>query len=189
MILSAPRLRNNREIWGFGSSLHCVGLFGCCPRCSRTLLQTPVRLIFVIPEMCGMCCGLDIHPRKRCLGLRSELVAGPCVQLLAQCLPTGVLVFTGDGIRKNRQGDRPKASEAGERLFLLRRGGSLLLLDVLYRPDGGKDVAGFSLLAAGDGYGWPCAFRADGLCGGRCEKLSGRLDGRNRPWGGCRRDR
>jgi hypothetical protein len=35
--------------------------------------------------------------------------------------------------------------------LLIRRGGTLLLLDVLDRSDGGDDVAGFSLLATGDG--------------------------------------
>ena len=75
------------------------------------------------------------------------------LQLLAEGLPAGILVAAGDRIGENRQGDRPEAGEAGERLLLLRRGGPLLLLDGLEGADGGDDVAGFGFFAAGDGDG------------------------------------
>ena len=52
------------------------------------------------------------------------------LQLLAQGLPAGILVAAGDRIGEDREGDRPEAGEAGERLLFLRRGGPLLLLDV-----------------------------------------------------------
>jgi hypothetical protein len=38
-------------------------------------------------------------------------------QFLAECLPAGVLVFAGDGIGEDREGDRTEAAEAGKRLF------------------------------------------------------------------------
>ena len=50
-------------------------------------------------------------------------------QLLADGLPAGILVTAGDRIGENRQGHRPEAGEAGERLFFLGGGGPLLLLD------------------------------------------------------------
>ena len=75
-------------------------------------------------------------------------------QLLAEGLPAGILVAAGDRIGEDRQGDRPEAGEAGERLLLLRCGGPLLLLDGLQRADGGDDVAGLGFLAAGDGRRW-----------------------------------
>ena len=72
------------------------------------------------------------------------------LQFLAQGLPAGILVAAGDRIGEDRQGDRPEAGEAGERLFLLRRGGPLFFLDLLQGADGGDDVAGLGLFAAGD---------------------------------------
>ena len=92
-------------------------------------------------------------------------------QLLAEGLPAGILVAAGDRIGENRQGDRPEAGEAGERLFLLRRGRPLFLLDGLEGADGGEDVAGFGFFAAGDGTGdggW--VFR-------RVSRWVGRVDG------------
>ena len=75
------------------------------------------------------------------------------LQLLAEGLPAGILVAAGDRVGEYREGDRPEAGEAGERLLLFRRGGPLLLLDVLDGADGGEDVAGFGFFAAGDGNG------------------------------------
>ena len=75
------------------------------------------------------------------------------LQLLAEGLPAGILVAAGDRVGEDRQGDRPEAGEAGERLLLLRGGGPLLLLDGLEGADGGEDVAGLGFFAAGDGNG------------------------------------
>ena len=72
------------------------------------------------------------------------------LQLLAEGLPAGVLVAAGDRVGKEREGDGPEAAEAGEGLPLVRRGGPLLLLDALEGADGGEDVAGLGLLAAGE---------------------------------------
>ena len=44
------------------------------------------------------------------------------LQFLAERLPAGVLVFAGDRIGKDREGDRTKAGEAGEDLFFFRSG-------------------------------------------------------------------
>ena len=73
------------------------------------------------------------------------------LQLLAEGLPAGILVAAGDRVGENREGDRPEAGEAGERLLLLGRGGPLLLLDAFQGADGGEDVAGLGFFAAGDG--------------------------------------
>ena len=58
------------------------------------------------------------------------------LQLLTECLPAGILVPAGDRVGEYRQGDRPEAGEAGERMLLLQGGGPLLLLDVLEGADG-----------------------------------------------------
>ena len=86
-------------------------------------------------------------------------------QLLAEGLPAGVLVAAGDRVGEDRQGDRPEAGEAGERLLLLRRGGPLLLLDGLQGADGGEDVAGLGFLAAGDGSRGVLTGERRGSCG------------------------
>ena len=73
------------------------------------------------------------------------------LQFFAEGLPAGVLVAAGDRVGEDRQGDRPEAGEAGERLPLLRGGGPLVLLDGLESADGGEDVACLCFFAAGDG--------------------------------------
>jgi hypothetical protein len=75
-------------------------------------------------------------------------------------LPAGILVTPGNGVWENRQGDRPEAGEAGERLLFFGCGGPLLFLDVLYGAYGGEDVAGLGLFAAGE----RCRLRLSGLC-------------------------
>ena len=84
------------------------------------------------------------------------------LQFLADGLPAGILVAAGDRIGENRQGDRPEAGEAGENLLFFRRGGPLFLLDGFEGADGGDDVAGLGLLAAGD----------DGLGAAGCSGIS-----------------
>ena len=98
------------------------------------------------------------------------------LQLLAECLPAGILVAAGDRVGEYREGDRPEAGEAGERLLLLQGGGPLLLLDALEGADGGEDVAGFGFFAAGDGN--RCRWR------GVFKRGSGRI-GRVGGFGGC----
>jgi hypothetical protein len=78
------------------------------------------------------------------------------IQLIAQGLPAGVLVFAGDAIRKDGEGNRTEARESGERLFFFSCCRPRILLDGLQRADGGDYVAGFGLLAAGDAAGWMC---------------------------------
>jgi hypothetical protein len=72
------------------------------------------------------------------------------LEFFAQGLPAGVLVLTVDGIGKDRQGYRPEAGEPGQRLFLLGCCRSLPLLDGFQGADGGEDVAGLGLFAAGN---------------------------------------
>ena len=81
------------------------------------------------------------------------------LQLLAEGLPGGVLVAAGDRVGEDRQGDGAESAEAGQRLPLLWRGGPLFLLDALEGADGGEDVAGFRLLAAGDRRALPWKIR------------------------------
>ena len=76
------------------------------------------------------------------------------LQFLAELAPAviGVGVF---GLRA-RFGEHPQrhgaeAAEAGERLAFFRAGRTVFLLDLLEGLNGGKDVAGFALLAAGEG--------------------------------------
>jgi len=75
------------------------------------------------------------------------------LQFLAGGLPAGVLILAAERIGKDGQGDCPEAAEAGERLLLFSGGWPLLLLDGFEDADGGEDVAGFALFAAGDRYG------------------------------------
>jgi hypothetical protein len=92
-------------------------------------------------------------------------------QLLAQGLPAGILVTTGDRVGEDRQGDRSETGEAGERLFLLRSGQPLFLLDFLNGADGGDYVAGFGFFATGNGRRWlfgDCVWR-----GGRIDSFVG----------------
>jgi hypothetical protein len=72
-------------------------------------------------------------------------------QLVAQLLPASVLVGAGDGMREERQGDGSEAAEPGEDLPLVGAGRAAFPLDMLQGFDGGNDVAGLGLLAAGDG--------------------------------------
>ena len=71
------------------------------------------------------------------------------LQLLAQGLPGGVLVAAGHRVGKDREGDGSEAPEASECLPLVRRGRPPFVLEVLERADGGEDVSGLRLLAAG----------------------------------------
>ena len=77
-------------------------------------------------------------------------------QFLAHFLPSGILVFAGDGIGEYREGDRPKASEAGKGQFLFRCRRAAFLFDGLQGADSGDDVAGFGLFATGDAAAWMC---------------------------------
>jgi hypothetical protein len=65
-------------------------------------------------------------------------------------LPAGVLVAARSRVGKNRQGDRPEAGEAGERLLFLGCGVPPLFLNAFDGADGGDNVAGLRLFAAGD---------------------------------------
>jgi hypothetical protein len=51
---------------------------------------------------------------------------------------------------KDGQGDRPEAGEAGEQLLFVGSGRAMLLLDVFQGADGGKEIAGLGLFAAGE---------------------------------------
>jgi hypothetical protein len=72
-------------------------------------------------------------------------------QLLAQSLPCGILVFAGDRIGEDGEGDRAESGEAGEYLLFLRSGKPLFLLDFLEGANGGDYVAGFGFFTAGEG--------------------------------------
>src|SRR5579884_1168227 len=74
------------------------------------------------------------------------------LEFFAQGLPAAVLVLAVDGIGKDRQGHRPEAGEASERLFLLGCCRSLLRLNGFQGADGGENIAGLGLLAAGNGH-------------------------------------
>jgi hypothetical protein len=67
-------------------------------------------------------------------------------------LPARILVTAGDRVGKNRQGNRAEAGEAGQGLFLLRSGRTLLLLDPPNRAYRGDEVAGLGFFAARDGW-------------------------------------
>ena len=73
------------------------------------------------------------------------------MERLTQGLPGGVLVAAGDGVGKDREGDRPETPEAQECLPLVRRRWPPFVLEVLERPDRVEDVFGLRLLAAGEG--------------------------------------
>ena len=75
-------------------------------------------------------------------------------QLVAEGLPAGVLVAAGDRVGEDRQGDRPRSRRSGRASAAPPAvAGPLLLLDGLQGADGGEDVAGLGLLAAGDARG------------------------------------
>jgi hypothetical protein len=72
------------------------------------------------------------------------------LQLLAEHLPAGILVLAAAVMGKDGQGDRPEAGEAGEQLLFVGSGRAMLLLDGFQGADGGEDVAGLGLFAAGE---------------------------------------
>jgi len=71
------------------------------------------------------------------------------LQLNAQGLPAGILVIPGYRVGEYRQSHRAEAAETCEKLLFVRSGGTFLLLKGFQGADGGEDVAGFGLLAAG----------------------------------------
>src|SRR5262249_8932824 len=85
------------------------------------------------------------------------------LQLIAQGLPAGVLEMATDRIGEYRQGYRPEAGEPGKLLFFLTCCRSLLLLNGLESADGGEDVPGLGLFAAGYGCAGRGVFRRGGV--------------------------
>jgi hypothetical protein len=106
-------------------------------------------------------------------------------QLLAQGLPTGILVTAGDRIGEDRQGDWPEAGEAAERLLFFWRGKPLFLLDFLDGADGGDYVAGFCFFTAGDGRGRQASWPGRRLRFiDKCRRVGRSCAGVKRAWGG-----
>ena len=98
---------------------------------------------------------------------RRETVLG-CqegLELVPQLLPAGVFVLAGHRVRKDPQGHRAEAGEAGEYGVLLRGGGPLGLLKGLERANGRQDRAGFGFVAT-DGVGEMGELRHDAVAGG-----------------------
>jgi len=77
------------------------------------------------------------------------------LEFFADSLPRVVLVFAGDRVGEDRQGDGAETAEPGQDRFLVAGCGPILGFDRLERFDGGEDVAGLGLFAAGRLSQWP----------------------------------
>ncbi len=89
----------------------------------------------------------------RALGAVILLCREQRLQLLAEGLPTRVLVLAATGMGKDGERHRPEAGEAGKGLFFFESGKPLVALDGFERADGGEDVAGLGLFSTRSGRG------------------------------------